>query len=553
MTQDRFIKILDEQTINQIAAGEVVENPASCVKELVENAIDAGADHIVISSERGGQARLSVSDNGSGLSAEQLRLAIERHATSKIQSAQDLLKLQTLGFRGEALAAICSVAKVTMTTCSGASSLATSVQIENGSIVHESTTHRKRGTTVEVASLFYNTYARKAFLAAVGKDTLAISKILTSIALVNTKVGFEWICDGKQEFCIDKKASLKERIELLLGSSFFNELCPIDYQKGELRLSGFIGNAGIGRANSRGQHLFVNGRALASKFFSKAILEGYATRIADRRFPIFVLNFELNPEEIDVNVHPQKKEVRFRRQEKIALFLVDAISQNFALPIAKVVPKVPSSMQFPKLTSPKAVFAPARKCEIKKSAFEYKPLKLLAHFLLVERYDFASGNSYIVDCRRASYALAYFEMMEKENSREPLASQPLLFPITFECGLHEAKVVVNHLPLLQELGFVVRPFGDKTFIVDAIYPSFEADEVKELFKKLSSDISHQSKMHRKKMVELLCRQTGKKRYSPQQAVALTKALFEKGLHQEKIHGKALVYELTPENLNSLFK
>ena len=318
----KTIHILSDVAINQIAAGEVVEGPASVVKELCENAVDAGADKISVEIKGGGHFLIEVSDNGKGIEKDDIPLAIERFATSKISSLDDLLTLNSMGFRGEALAAISSVSKFSILSSTG--SIATLLECSGGKDVKLSQAPRKRGTTITVGSLFYNTPARKKFQKARGPSTTEIIKCITKLSLCHRSVAFYLTVDGKEVFVAEGLA--ENRIKDVLGKDFFAPEIEVDYESDGLKIKGVIAGPEKCRGNRLGQYLVVNKRNVYSLLISNAVLSGFGTSLGKGDFPLFFLDMSFDPSKIDVNVHPQKKEIRFQEEEKVFSIIREAVA-----------------------------------------------------------------------------------------------------------------------------------------------------------------------------------------------------------------------------------
>lgn len=318
----KTIFVLSDTAINQIAAGEVVEGPASVVKELVENAVDAGADKISVDIKGGGHFLIEVSDNGKGMEREDVLLSIQRFATSKITSLEDLTRLESMGFRGEALAAISSVSKFSIISSTGG--LATSLETAGGKQVNISEASRGKGTTISVASLFYNTPARKKFQKAKGPSTTEIVKCITKLSLCHRECAFTLTVDDKQVFSAEGPG--EKRVEEVLGKDFFSPAIAVDYQGVGLCIKGVIAGPEKFRSNRLGQYLIVNKRNVYSLLVSNAVLAGFGSALGKGDFPLFFLDMTFDPSKIDVNVHPQKKEVRFQEEERVFAMVREAIS-----------------------------------------------------------------------------------------------------------------------------------------------------------------------------------------------------------------------------------
>lgn len=332
----RTIHVLSDIAINQIAAGEVVEGPASVVKELCENAIDAGADKVSVEIKGGGHFLIEVSDNGKGIEKDDVPLSIERFATSKIEGLEDLSRLVSMGFRGEALAAICSVSKFSILTSTG--DVATLLETAGGKEIKLSQRSRNRGTTIRVESLFYNTPARKKFQKARGPSTTEIVKCITKLSLCHRSVAFHLIVDGKEVFTCEGGEEF--RVEDVLGKDFFTPSIPVSFVGEGLKIEGIIASPEKVRSNRLGQYLIVNKRNVYSLLISNAVMSGFGSSIGKGDFPLFFLDLTFDPSKIDVNVHPQKKEIRFQEEEKVFSMVREAIASaltgSFEVPEERV-------------------------------------------------------------------------------------------------------------------------------------------------------------------------------------------------------------------------
>jgi len=334
------IRVLNEHTINKIAAGEVIENPASVIKELVENSIDAGSTEICIEIKGGGRQLIRVTDNGCGMGPDDALLCLERHATSKIRSLEDIYALHTMGFRGEAIPSIASISKFTLLTYSrpsdGTSSKppeGTMILVDGGKIIKCSPAARNPGTTIEVKSLFFNVPVRKKFQKSPAHDTNEILKMLSVLALGNPTIRFELISDQKCLLSTSPRTEstfperLGQSLTEVLGKDFFEETCQIQGQKGDYHLQGFIGLPSHSRHNRTGQYLFINQRGVFSPLIAFAVRQGYGTTLPPNRHPVYVLHLTVPGSSVDVNVHPQKKEVKLRHEQLIKDLVSQAVSQ----------------------------------------------------------------------------------------------------------------------------------------------------------------------------------------------------------------------------------
>jgi len=322
------IRILDTKTINKIAAGEVVEGPKSVVKELVENAIDAGATAVTVEIKEGGISYIRIMDNGCGIPKEQVKTAFLRHATSKMSEIEDLEHIFTLGFRGEALASIAGVAQVEMLTKTRDEETATSIEISGGEIKNIQETSCTEGTTITVKNLFYNVPARRKFLKKPATESGFVSDLMNKLALGHPEVSFRFINNDTTMLHTAGNGDLKASVFYVYGKEAANSMVPLEYKKGEYALSGLIGKPELSRGNRNYENLFINGRFIKNKVVATAVEDAYKTRLLIGKFPIFVLNFQMNPSQVDVNVHPAKLEVRFKNDDEIYEFFHDAVSKT---------------------------------------------------------------------------------------------------------------------------------------------------------------------------------------------------------------------------------
>src|SRR5580658_6486142 len=343
------IRILPDQVANQIAAGEVVDRPASVVKELLENALDAGANRIRIEVEAGGRRLIRVTDDGHGMNRDDALLAFERHATSKLRTADDLLSIATLGFRGEALPSIASVARVTLETATGDDQTGTRIEIAGGKILHVDDAALPRGTTLAVADLFFNTPARRKFLRAESTELAHVTALVTHYALAHPEKHFELLSATHTLLQAPPVTRPAERIYQIFGAETLGQLLPVaseaplDHsglpepppwkkdpdgptrEPGSLRLSGFYSKPELQKLNRNSIYIFVNKRLIRDRLLLHAISEAYRNIIPPTSFPVVLLFLEMPPEEVDVNVHPAKTEVRFRQQNRIHDFVRDSL------------------------------------------------------------------------------------------------------------------------------------------------------------------------------------------------------------------------------------
>src|ERR671919_574967 len=320
----RRIAILPDAVADQIAAGEVVERPASVVKELVENAIDSGARNVRVELEQGGKTLVLVSDDGSGMGREDAVLALDRHATSKVRSVADLVGVGTFGFRGEALPAIASVSRFTLTTSEGGGT-ATELSVTGGRLDRVADGARQRGTTVAVRGIFFNTPARRKFLRSVSSETRAAHEVVATLALAHPEVGFELHVDGACRLVVPPGQTLEDRLSAVWGAELAGTLVPVSYGVGAFRVTGFAQRPGDAQPTGRRTQLFVNGRPFKDPFLIRAAEAGYRAAIHPGDRPSLYLRIGAAPEDVDVNVHPAKLEVRFRDRIGVERVVEEAV------------------------------------------------------------------------------------------------------------------------------------------------------------------------------------------------------------------------------------
>ena len=311
------IVLLDEQTINKIAAGEVVDRPSSIVKELVENSIDAKATAVTVEIRKGGISYIKITDNGLGFKSDDIELAFERHATSKIRKEEDLQKITSMGFRGEALASVAAIAKISLTTKNVNEDIGTKVRVEAGNIISREEVPCVTGTTIEIFDVFYNVPARFKFLKKDYTEAGYIEDVMTRIALAYPQVSFRYINNGKTILQTSGTGNLHDAIYDVFGKEIYDAVLPIDYETGDMKVFGMIGKPSISRSTRMHQFTFLNNRYIKDKTVSSAIDRACEEKYAISKHAFIVCNIYMNPAQVDVNVHPAKLEVKFADEAKI--------------------------------------------------------------------------------------------------------------------------------------------------------------------------------------------------------------------------------------------
>lgn len=339
------IELLDQITIDKIAAGEVIERPASVVKELVENAIDAGATAIVVEIEEGGISMMRITDNGCGITAGQVRKAFLRHSTSKIRSAEDLMSISSLGFRGEALSSIAAVSQVELVTKTREDLFGTRYVIEGGKEKSLEETGAPDGTTFLIRQLFYNTPARRKFLRTPMTEASHVSELVTRLALSHPEISFQFINNKQSKLHTSGNGKMKDVIYHIYGREVANNLLPLSFEKNGVRLNGFLGKPIISRGNRNFENYFVNGRYIRSSIIAKGIEDAYKDYTMQHKYPFVAIRFEIEPSTVDINVHPTKMELRFSNQQEIYNIIYEGI--RMGLTKRELIPEV--SLPEPKL------------------------------------------------------------------------------------------------------------------------------------------------------------------------------------------------------------
>lgn len=513
------IKILPDNLVNQIAAGEVVERPSSVVKELMENSIDAGATVITVEIEDGGKKLIKVTDNGHGISKEDLPLVFERHATSKIATEEDLTKISTMGFRGEAMASIGSVAKVIVASRANQSSSSGHLMLcEGGNLTDPEPFGMPAGTQVTVKNLFYNTPARLKFMKTDQTEFNHITNYVTEVALINPNLHVKLINNGKLVAEYTPSANPLERMHQVFGDTIAKELLPVQYLSSDIKLQGFIGKPGIARLNRFSQYLFVNGRPVKNSTISAAMQKGFHSLLPHGKFPLFVINLQVPFEKVDVNVHPRKLEVRFLYQNEIFQIVTAAVKKS--LETNTLSPEVSGEARSYWNTE-KLFSDPGRPGQASVNA----ALKFTEEFLnydnpqlprdhqpILSREETFSeisihpicqiANSYIlargeeglviIDQHAAHERVLYNYFLRRAGAAEGgvVETQKLLVPIEFELPRAEIQLLEQNLDTLSSIGFEIESFGGNTFHIHAIPTALIKSDVQKVILEVIDDLKN---------------------------------------------------------------
>jgi DNA mismatch repair protein MutL len=516
------IQILPEELCNKIAAGEVVERPSSVVKELLENALDAGATEVLIELGGGGKTLIRMTDNGCGMNRQDALLCFERHATSKISTDDDLFALTTLGFRGEALASIASVSRMSLKTCDNVDGLGQHIQIEGGKIKKVEQLGLPVGTIVEVRNLFFNLPARKKFLRKDQTELGHAADVVSKLALARPDVSFRLLHQERLMLDLRHEKGLPERLAALLGRSLLRDMLPVDEAGSDtLRLAGLISRPDLNRSSTSHIYSFINGRYIRDRVVQHAIMDGYRHLLMKGRYPVVALFLTIDPALVDVNVHPTKHEVRFRDQGVVHDFIAAALQQTLKPSAWIAQPRASSAASAPALTpwrhqqpihqhSPAdapAVPEPLVREDAQSFTFKQRSADPAADVAAgeVSRYPetallepmhqedlpasvrdgFFSNlqilgqyhqtyilcqdqNDLVLIDQHAAHERIGFERLKRAYQHGGVLRQQLLFAEVFELDYKSAAALEEYLPELERLGFEVEPFGGKSFAVKAL-------------------------------------------------------------------------------------
>ena len=529
-----IINLLDNETINKIAAGEVIENPKSIVKELVENSIDAGADEITIEIKNGGKSFIRVTDNGKGIEKDQVENAFKRHCTSKISSSDDLNSLFTLGFRGEALASIAAVSKVEVITRTNDDIYGIKMTIEGGKIISKEDIGCPVGTTITVTDLFYNVPARKKFLKSDISESSNINEIVVSLALSKENISFKYINNNNVAYRTPKTNNLMNTISSLYEKDLYNSLLKIDYKGDVLGITGYTTNLNYYRGNRKQQIVFVNGRVIKHRRMSYFIEEAYNTLLPKNKYPACFIKIEIAPALVDVNVHPAKTEVRFQNEEMVLNEIKNAIySALHSKSIMKEVKgetllhdsKDINNLRIFDRSSGKSVILgglenkfteeteeteniriteveisnkdiavmeslkPYDKFEFKQQKFikaendEDKLPELFVIGIVMDTYIICENPEktcmFMIDQHAAHERINYEKFLNQYNSREILIQE--IVPEVINLSYDDYETAMSNIEIFEYLGISVENFGNNAILINNIPTIFKDSNLKDVF------------------------------------------------------------------------
>lgn len=540
-----MINLLDETTINQIAAGEVVERPFNVVKELIENALDSGATAITVEIKDGGSKLIRITDNGEGIAKEEVRKAFLRHATSKISCADDLNYITSLGFRGEALSSICAVSNIEMISRKEEVLTGFRYLIEGSREISLEEIGAPKGTTVIVRDLFFNTPARKKFLKSNLSEAGMISGLMEHIALSNPSVGFKYIVNGRNVFSTSGNGNIEEIIYRIYGKEIMDSLLPIEFEASYVSITGYIAKSEINRGSRTYENFFVNGRFVSSEELSLAVEEGFRGFLMQHKFPFCVLYLEVDPKTVDVNVHPAKMQIRLANQSIIAEALAcevrNALGRASLIPEAVLMPEeesiepaksAPEPFEINRRASADYVYIPESKkpLSIKREASDEEAedsaaMEALAAYkvsfdktegiqsaeqLNVFSEPFLSPKArpryrllgqlfktywlfeydeklYILD-QHAAHEKVKFERLFAHNRDKEVFSQPIVPPLVFDLSLKEAAFVKEYSEAFSHLGFEIEDFGSGSIKISAFPVDLYGCDERTFFREILDDL-----------------------------------------------------------------
>ncbi len=505
-TLSRIIRVLPEDVANKIAAGEVVERPASVVKELVENSIDAGATEIEVSVKHGGLTFIRVADNGCGMSPEDAKLSLIRHATSKIESVEDIFSIDTFGFRGEALPSISAVSKFRLATRVQGESVGFELSIEGGKIVQESEKGIREGTIIEVKDLFFNTPARRKFVKTERTELSRITEALTLLALAYPEIKFLFSDEKKTIIDVKKSQSLRDRVKTLYDAGYEERLIDFSGELSGVTMEGLVGKPELAQVHRRDQIFFINKRPIKSVSLSFALSRAFHGLVMDGKFPVGIIFIDVDPKQVDVNVHPTKREVKLSNEKAIQNLMIQIIREQLLgedlYPQMRVTEdkRIVSTNKYEQeFMKDNASSYEVREgltnllgketiqgLDLQEQSFEKQTdfrdansnqdqlqlggVRVLGHIhssFIVGEYE---GGLVVID-QHAAHERVQYESVLSSLEKSKVETQGLLMPITFNLKVNEEAHFKHVLPFLNQVGFSIEPFGDRTYAIQSI-PAF---------------------------------------------------------------------------------
>ena len=608
-----IIQLLPDNIANQIAAGEVIQRPASAVKELLENAIDADATEIKLIVTDAGKNLIQVIDNGKGMSETDARMAFERHATSKIRKIEDLFHIKTMGFRGEALASIAAVAQVELKTRKAEDELGTFIEIENSAVLKQEACAAPVGTSISMKNLFFNVPARRNFLKSNAAEMRHIIDEFIRVAMAFPQVFFSVTSNGQQVFHLEA-GNLKQRIIQILGNNYNAKMVSVHEETDYLNIYGFVGKPETAKKTRGDQYFFVNSRFIKSAYLNHAVNSAFDNMIAKDSFPSYVLFIDLDPSQLDINVHPTKQEIKFEDEKIVYAFVqaavkhalaqfsiapsldftlnaeiqsLDAVSKPFTIENKEA---ASSSNLFKTFTQKnqahkidanektelkdwKSFFVPPTpEGEFKNinenAGFEFEKNNSNSVFNLQHSTFLQLHNTYIIASTHSGFILLHqqlaherilYERYSMTAHGKQMATQKSLFPVTLELAAADAALLADILPDLLEIGYQIEPFGSNTFVIQGtpadVLQGNEKHSIElliEQFKHFSSDIKFSK---REKLIRCMSRQQAIKAgqaLTQKEMQSLTEELFQCSTPNITVTGTPTYLEFTEDYLDRMF-
>jgi DNA mismatch repair protein MutL len=610
-----IIKLLPENIANQIAAGEVIQRPASAVKELLENAIDAGATEIQLHVNDAGKALIQVSDNGKGMSETDARMSFERHATSKIQNIDDLFHIKTMGFRGEALASIAGVAQVELKTKNAIDITGTCIEIENSQVKSQQPIAAAQGTTVSMKNLFFNVPARRNFLKSNASEMRHIIDEFSRIAIAFPGIFFSLTSNGQEVFHLGK-GTLKQRLVQILGNNYTSKLVTVNEDTDYMNIYGFVGKPDVAKKTRGDQFFFVNSRFIKSAYLNHAVMNAFSDMIAKDSYPMYALFIDIDPSRLDINVHPTKQEIKFEDEKLIYAFVQSAIKHalaqfsisptlDFDLDISiqqtEALSKPFTDQQKSSATSSSLFNTFTQKhqahfIERKSNLQSWEETSTPAHEKITSQPDFLdefsnrnftsllssqdinkiptgdtfiqlhqtfiiaqNNNGFIAIHQQNAHERILYEKFANAVKGKPIATQRSLFPLNITLTPHDAIIMSELFDDLQLLGYQVEPFGNNTFIIQGTpadvaegNEKVSLENMLEHYKNFSNDVKYSK---REKLLRSMAWQNAVK---PGQVLAqkemktLADDLFNCESPNTTPNGKPCYLEFKKDELNKMF-
>ena len=591
-----MIKVLEKNVADKIAAGEVIERPISIVKELVENALDAGADSIVVEIKNGGKSYIRVTDNGCGIPCEEAETAFLRHATSKIDSVSDLDAIDTLGFRGEALASISAVTRTELVTKTADSKTGTRLVLHGGTVIANEQTGCPDGTTIVVTDLFYNTPARLKFMKTDSAESGLIIDFISQMALAYKDVKFRLINNGRILFSTLGDGNRLNTILRVYSDVDARNMVPVSFSEGGLQIEGYISTPAFSKTTRGSQIYFVNGRVVSSKVIERGVTAGYKERLFEGRYPVVYLFLRVDPHTIDVNIHPNKREVRFDEEALVTDFISRAIRSALASRDAVVDAgnlfkdmdkKISASKVYERVFEPFREKKPEHQVHKKTEKEEQVDIKQLLSTVenpvpsieiyepQLKPFDFSElevtgvifdtyitavdgSNFYLID-QHAAHERIFYEKLVGEYESSEKARQPLLVPLIINVSLAVSENHFDWLDALTKMGFTIAEFGPGTYRITEIPMFMELSEAEDFVNQFIENITNSTNLSNKvvidKLIMMSCKAAVKAndKLSPEEVKALIKDLSACVNPFSCPHGRPTFIRLTRYEIEKMFK